>query len=201
MSQRGAIWWTALALVAAPFAAPVEAAEEYRFKPFIAATWSAPMDSTEAILGTETAEIELSDEAGWEIGAEWRFGRFLGLEASYGRSEHEIRFGNAAIGDATFEPLYVALDFHVFARAEFDVWVAPTVVFASWQEENLQRGVEEGDDSDTGFGVTVGADWLLGETFALTAAVRYVDVQIGLGPKGTIAVDPLTLRVGVAAKL
>lgn len=197
MSQRGASFILGVLLAAAP----ATAADEYTFKPFVAVTWAAPMDATDARLGTETGEIDLSDESGWEAGLEWRFGRFLGVEAAYGRSDHEIRFGGDAIGDATFEPLYLALNFHVVARERFDFWVAPTVVFVNWKEDNLERGVEEGDTSDTGFGVTLGADWLLGETFALTGGVRYVDAQIGLGPKGSIAVDPLVFRFGVAAKL
>ncbi len=201
MSQRGAIFGAVLGVGLAIAAAPAVASDDYVFKPFAALTYSTPMDSSSARLGTEVAEIELSDESGWEAGLEWRFGKFLGIEASYGRSEHEIRFGGARLGDATFEPIYLALDFHIFARERFDLWVAPTVVFVNWKEENLQRGLEEGDTSDTGFGVTVGADWLLGETFALTGGVRYVDAQIGLGPKGSVAVDPLTFRFGVAAKL
>src|SRR5678815_5524502 len=112
ISQRTAMFLTGLMLAAAP----VVAADEYTLKPFLVATYVSPMDSTKARVGNQIADMELSDETGWEAGLEWRFSHMFGVEAAYGHSEHEIDFGGQKLGDASYEPIYLGLNYHFFAR-------------------------------------------------------------------------------------
>jgi hypothetical protein len=201
MSERKSSIAIGLSIGLVLAAAPAFAAESYVFKPFFNVTYAMPTDNTQARVGALTGDVELSDESGWEAGLEWRFGRFLGLEAAYGQTDHEINFGDLHFADAEAGAIYVGLNFHVFPAQSFDLYIAPTYVMVDWQKDGIPAPIPEGDNSDGGFGVTVGIDWPLGETWALTGGLRYFDTQIGLGANGSFAVDPLVLRFGVAARL
>jgi hypothetical protein len=196
MRREVATWALGLALTAA--AAGAEG--PYDWKPFAAVAWVSPIDETDARVGGEVRAVELSDELGWEAGVEWRFGRVWGIEASYARSEHEVEFGGGRLGEVTLEPVYLAVNLHFGDWERLDAWAAPTAVFARWSEPRLERGVEARSSSETTLGAAFGIDWQLDEVWALTALVRYFDVQLELGG-GEVAVDPIVLRVGVAARL
>jgi hypothetical protein len=188
----------AAAAVVTALAVPAAAQAPYRFKPFAAASFVTALDESEARLGAAVDTVELSDESGFEVGCAWRIGRIVGVEASWGRSEHEVSFGGERLGEVALEPIAVALDLHFGRWERFDPWVAPTLVVARWRDARLLRGVELRRDEATRFGIALGADWRLGERWALTAALRYLDLQLELGD-GEVAVDPLTARLGLAA--
>lgn len=197
MSQRGAMVVVGLALLAAPAAA----SEDYVWKPYVAATYAIPMGKTEAKIGNEVREVKLADAPGLEAGVEWKYARYYGIELAYGRTKHDIEFGGGRLGDATSERFSIGFNCHIKHGERLDFWLGPIASWGHFRESDLRRGVEEGDNSDYGFGLTVGADWLMGKTWALTGGVRYYDLQMGLGPRGEIAIDPLVFRFGVAWKL
>jgi hypothetical protein len=174
--------------------------DDKRFRVFATASWVEPMDDSQAILGGRTATLEAQGAAGWEAGLEWRFGRALGIEISYGRTSHDVDFGGETLGKTRFDPVCAALDVHVLRSDSADFWVAPTVVWLRWSAGDLRRGVEIEQDRKPQLGATLGFDWAIGPTWAITSAVRYVDAQLEFGGGGKVAVDPLTVRVGVAAR-
>jgi opacity protein-like surface antigen len=167
------------------------------FRLFGGAVWTTPIDDSRARLGGEVRVVELGGDVGWEAGFEWRFSRLLGLEGSIARTSHDVDFGDARLGRVDFEPIFVSLNFHLGRGERSDWWVAPTLALVEWRDAGFSRGVEIDDGRDEAFGGTFGVDWRLDEHWSVTAAVRYVDVQLRFGGGGEVAVDPLGVRLGV----
>jgi outer membrane protein W len=178
-------------------ALPAAAESEARFKLFAGAVWSTPLDDSQARLGSEIETVELGDDIGWEAGFAWRFTRAIGVEASLSRTGHQVNFGSARLGEAELEAAYISLNFYLFRGERWEWWVAPTVAFFEWRDDGFGRGVQVDEDGEDGFGGTVGFDYGLAEHWTLTAAVRYVDIQLAFGGGGEVAVDPLSVRAGV----
>lgn len=176
-----------------------DSAFEYVLKPYVAASYSTVLNGSQGRIGDEVAEIELTSELGWEIGVEWRFGRFLALEAAYASFEHDLEFGGRKLGTTTFEPLFVSLNWHTLRNDQIDFWLAPTVAFVEFADDGLAQGVEAGGGSETTLGVSLGLDWNFGERMSLTTGLRYFDLQHELGG-GEFAIDPLLLRAGLAVR-
>jgi opacity protein-like surface antigen len=195
MRQRIALLlpFALLALVATPAAAE----SDLGLKLFGGAVWATPIDDSRARLGGEVRSVELEDDLGWEAGLEWRITPLLGLEASMARTTHDVEFGGARLGSVDLEPIYVSLNFHIVDRGRSDWWIAPTIALFEWRDAGFSRGVEIDEDRDEAFGGTFGVDYRFDDRWSLTAAVRYVDMQLRFGGGGEVAVDPLSVRAGV----
>ncbi len=167
---------------------------------FATASRVTPLDDSRARLGGRTATVEAQGAFGWEAGLEWRITRALGVEVSLGRSTHDLEFGGQNLGQVRFEPVCAALDVHMFQGDRVDFWVAPAVIWLRWSADGLRQGVQVKDDRQPQLGATVGADWSIDETWAVTTALRYVNSQLEFGGGGEVSVDPLTLRLGIAAR-
>jgi outer membrane protein W len=185
-----------LLILLALAAAPLTAQSQLGLKLFGGAVWTTPMDDSRARLGGEVRSVELGDDIGWEAGLEWRITPLLGLEASMARTTHEVDFGGVRLGSVDLEPIFVSLNFHIVDRGRSDWWIAPTIALFEWRDAGFSRGVEIDEDRDEAFGGTFGVDYRFDERWSLTAAVRYVDVQLRFGGGGEVAVDPLSVRVG-----
>jgi outer membrane protein W len=178
-------------------AAPLAAESDSHFKLFGGAVWVSPLDDSRARLAGETRVVELGDDIGWEAGFEWRITRLLGLEASLARTTHDVDFGGTRLGQVDLEPIYVSLNFHLAGSERWQWWAAPTLALFEWKNAGFSRGVQIDEDRDEAFGATFGFDYELAENWSLTAAVRYVDIQLRFGGGGEVAVDPLSVRGGV----
>ena len=191
----------ALLVSLAPAVSAARADDDIRnLRLFATATRVLPLDDSRAILGGQTATVEARSAFGWEAGVEWRMSRVLGVELGAARSTHDLDFGGRRLGRVRFEPVFVALNVHLLRGESIDYWVAPTAVWLRWRDDGLGRGVQVDDGRKLQLGATLGADWSLDETWALTTALRYVDSQLRFGGGGRVAVDPVTLRLGVAAR-
>lgn len=181
-------------------AAPQAARAEARVKLFAGAVWVAPIDDSRARLGNEVRVVELADDIGWEAGVEWRMTSLLGLEAAVARTTHDVSFGPARLGTVELEPIYISVNFHLIRTERTDWWIAPTLALFEWRNAGFSQGVEIDEDRDEAFGATVGFDYELDERWTVTAALRYVDMQLRFGGGGEVAVDPLSVRAGVGIR-
>lgn len=178
-------------------ATPVAAESRLGLKLFGGAVWVTPVDDSRVRLAGDVGTVELGDDIGWEAGLEWRITRLLGVEASLARTSHEVDFGASRLGRVELEPIYLSLNFHLVGDETVDWWVAPTLAFFEWRDAGFARGVAADEGRDEGFGCTFGVDYRLDDRWSLTAAARYVDMQVRFRGGGEAAVDPLSVRAGV----
>ena len=191
-----------LALIATP-----AAAQENKFKVFVAAGYISPLGTEDGVdLGEVTDSIEASSEVGYDFGIEWRLNKLIGFELDYLNGTHDVEFGGTKIGETDFKPLSLSLNFHLIHTNFLDFYIGPTVSYVSWGDIDLVQDAQDiletssvPADSETAFGAQVGLDIGIGPHFAIVTGVRYLQVDITPdGDSDGLAVDPLIARVGAA---
>ena len=187
-----------LALVATP-----AAAQENKFKVFVAAGYISPLDSEDISVDEITDTIEASSEVGYDFGIEWRLNKLIGVELDYLNGKHDVELGGTKIAETDFKPLSLSLNFHLLHTNFLDLYVGPTVSYVSWGDikvEEAFQGLLEASsvstDSETAVGAQVGLDIGIGPHFAIITTVRYLKVDITPEGEDGLGVNPLIARVG-----
>lgn len=179
------------------------------FKFYVGPAYVAPMGEEDVTFGTTTDAIESAKHVGWNFGFEGRFNRLLGIELDYVNSNQDVDFGGTTIGDANFQPLTATLNFHLIPTSIVDLYIGPSYTYVNWGDVKLNvdgssitgQSGELRTDSTTGWGGSLGLDIGLGEHFAITMGVKYLDVDMDLPDTGQkIPVNPLLARLGVAVR-
>ena len=183
--------------VVALAAVPAEAAQaDYRFKIFGGVAYVTAMSDSEF----EGVDIDLSDEVGYEIGAEWKpFSRF-GFEVSVLDVQQDVEAGGTKVAEIGMQPINVTLNFHLINSDRFAWYIGPTVAFVNWDDLESEFGDDVSIDSEETFGVSTGIDIGLGERFALIAGLRWLDASAEDDAGDKINVDPLFARLGIALR-
>ena len=189
----------ALFLVALATASPASA-QDHTFKVFATFDWISPLGEEDVTVGSVTDSVQAGDELGYEAGFEWRLHKIVGLEASYLVAEHDIESEDATLATVDQQSLTAALNFHILPTKYFDFWVAPVASWVDWGDIEAEDGsAEEEADSEVAFGAAVGFDIGIGKTFAITAGVRWLSVDIST-ETADLPVDPLIARAGIALR-
>ncbi len=207
MKSRRILVVVAAALVVLGLIATPAAAQENKFKVFVAAGYISPLSTEDGVdIGEVTDSIEASSEVGYDFGIEWRANKLIGVELDYLNGKHDVEFGGTRIAETDFKPLSLSLNFHLIHTNFLDFYVGPTVSYVSWGDikvdeafRDLVDGSSISTDSETAFGAQVGLDIGIGPHFAIVTGVRYL--QVDITPEGDsdgLAVDPLIARVGAA---
>ena len=183
------------------FAAAPAVAQDHVFKVFVTTNWISPQAEEEVTLGLVTDTVNGADDTGYEAGFEWRLNKLVGLEGSYMVADQGIEFGGDQIGSLDQKALTAALNFHIIPNKGFDLWVAPVVSWVDWSDFEFDQSFGGGSvavDDQTVFGAAVGFDIGIGETFAITAGLRYFSMDVQAEDFEALKLDPLIARVGVA---
>ena len=191
----------AIALVATP-----AAAQENKWKAFVAAGWVSPSGSEDIDLGEEVQKIEAGSETGYDFGIEFRLNKLIGLELDYLDATHDVEFGGTKVAAVDYSPLSLTLNFHLLHTNFLDLYVGPTVSYTQWGDIKVDEAYQDlleassvATDSETSFGAQVGLDIGIGPHFAIVTGIRYTQVDITPSDGGDgLAVDPLMIRVGAA---
>jgi outer membrane protein W len=159
------------------------------------------MPRGESAVAGVASSVKAADELGFELGAEWKPSQRIGIEASYLTATHDVEANGTPIGDIELRPLTVALNFHVLRRDNLSWYVGPTVAYIDWSGLELAGGAVLDVDGETTFGATTGVDIDLGERLALQLGLRWLDAAVeSPALPSSVSVDPLFMRVGVAAR-
>jgi outer membrane protein W len=185
--------------------APAQA-QDVNFKIFGAAAYVSPLSNDDITIDTITDSVEASDQVGYNLGFEWRMSKLFGLEVDYIDAKHDIEFGSMTLGEANFQPLSATLNFHLIHGEVVDFYFGPTYSYVNWGDIDLNDDVAPGEpdvatDAENAYGISVGLDFGIGETFAIVAGLRYL--QLDITPEDEddgVAVDPLIARLGVALR-
>jgi outer membrane protein W len=187
-----------LAVVAAVAAAPAQA-QGNKFKVYVAAVNVSPLGSDDREIDEIVDSVEASTEMGWDIGFEWRFGKWAGLEFDYMQADHDVEFGGTRIATTGMAPLSASLNFHVIHSKYLDFYVGPTVSYVSWDDiEDVETNEKTSTDSEFAFGAQVGLDISVAKSFAIVTGLRYTKLDITPEGADGVSVDPLYVKAGVA---
>jgi hypothetical protein len=111
-----------------------------RFKIFGAVSYVSPLSSSDQTVGGITDSVQASNETGYEFGFEFRFGKWVGIEASYVDSSHDIEFGDVTIGQADLKPINLAINIHIIHSKFVDFYLAPVGAYVEWSNLDLSGG-------------------------------------------------------------
>jgi outer membrane protein W len=166
--------------------------------------------STEVGVGGVSVDIDSKAGAGFRF--EYRFTRALGVEFGLlGASSFDVNVGDTGngIGVATgvnsFAPLTLGFNYHFPAGDTFDLFAGPFLAFVRYGDVSVQTGTggvvtAEAVDTDTGWGVILGADLPLGSgNWLLHSNLRYIDTSMkGANSDGRFDsdFDPLIFSIG-----
>lgn len=178
------------------------------FKIYVGPAYVAPMGEDDITFGSTTDAIKNQKHVGWNFGAEGRFGKLIGIELDYVNSNQDVEFAGSSIGDANFQPLTATLNFHLIPSKVFDLYVGPSYTYVNWGDVHLNVNGnsvtgQSGDlrtDSAKGWGASLGIDFGIGKYFAVTAGLKYLNVDMDLPGFGSSSVNPLVARLGVAGR-
>jgi outer membrane protein W len=169
----------------------------YDFKMFAGGAYVSPL--SDSSLSGIADSVEASSEFGWEIGAEWKPSDRFGFELAYLDANHDVEADGTTIGDISFRPWNLSLNFHVVNRDAFNWYIGPTVSYIDWSEVELVGGGSLDVDSETAYGVSTGLAIGLGDTFAIQFGLRYIDASVDSAAlPDEVDVDPLFTSVGFA---
>lgn len=197
-------FYAALVVLAAlALATPAMAQDTHHFKIFGAISYISPLGEEDVDAGSVTESVQASNETGYEFGFEWRFGKWLGLEASYVDSTHEIEVDDVTFGETDMTPINVALNIHIIHSKYIDFYVAPVVSYVDFGDLELESGGSESIDSETAYGAQIGLDISLGKNVAIIGGVRWISLDVTADDPSdpddeSVAVDPLYSRLGIA---
>jgi hypothetical protein len=188
-----------LAIVALFVASPA-VAQDHTFKVFATFNWISPLSEDDVTIGSITDSVQASNELGYEGGFEWRLHKIVGLEGSYLVAEHDIELGGESVATVDQKTLTASLNFHILPTKYFDFWVAPVASWVNWGDIEPEDGSSsEEADSEVAFGAAIGFDIGLGKTFAITAGVRWLSLDLATDTE-EVGVDPLIARAGIALR-
>ena len=192
-------------LAAAGLLGPSVLAQDTHFKVYGGPAYVAPMGDSPITFGTVTDTVEAEKKVGWNLGIEGRFNKLLGIEVDYVNATQDVNFGGTTIGEADFSPMTATLNFHLVHTKGFDFYVGPSYSYVNWGEihlnasgGNLTGSSDIGTDSASGWGAGLGLDIGLGQHFAITAGLRYINVDLELETGPPVEVNPLVARLGAA---
>jgi len=187
-----------LAVVAAVGAAPAQA-QGNKFKIYAAAVNVAPLGSEDIEVEDVIDSVEASSEVGWEIGFEWRFGKWAGLQLDYLQADHDVEFGGVPVATTGMAPLSASFNFHVIHSKYLDLYVGPTVSYVDWDNIDDVDGEDSiGADSEFAYGAQVGLDISVAKSVAIVTGVRYTKLDITPDGEDGLSVDPLYAKAGIA---
>lgn len=188
-------WFVAVTLVALALMAPAASASS--FKVFGAAAYIAPLSDTD--ISSIGNAVEASTALGWNAGLEWRFVNRIGLEFDATWADTDIDSSNGTFGSVTMQPIALNLNFHFFPDKFFDLYAGAGFAYTNFDDIELTGGGTAAVDSQSSWDLQVGADFNLGDHFAIVLGVRYYDLAIqGSGGGEELPVDPLISRIGAA---
>lgn len=192
-----------MAAIALLAISPVMAQDDH-FKVFATANWIAPLSESDVTFGSVKDSVSAANALGYEAGFEWRLNKVVGLEGSYLVGSNDVDFGSTNIGSLDSNAITAALNFHIVPTKHFDLWVAPVASWYHFKDFELDSSVGGGSTSindEWGYGAAVGLDIGFNKTFAITAGVRYVKLNVSSDSSGgvdNVDINPLISRVGVA---
>lgn len=171
------------------------------WKVFLAAAYVSPLDSNDVDLGTITDSVEASDELGWDVGGEFR-SKWFGIELDYLGVSHSVDTDTLSdIGDVDLALITGTFNIHLVHTKIIDFYFGPSVSWADWGDVSFdipgQGSFDASTDSETAFGLSVGADFALIKTIAIVTGLRYIDLDLTAEDE-TLSVNPLIARAGVA---
>ena len=179
----------AVALLAVVGAVSNAAAQDHKWKVLAAASYLSPLsDSTDSAGDV----IEAASAVGWEVGAEWRLAKLVGLELDYMQSTNDIDVAGVTVAEVDVNPLTFAANFHIIPDNVIDFYVGPVASYVSFDADDADI------DSEATFGAAAGLDIGIGEHFAVTGGVRWLDLSAEDDTGVEVSIDPLFLRAGVA---
>jgi len=180
-------------------------AQDTHFKVYGGPAYVAPMSDSDVTFGSITDTVEAEKKVGWNLGAEFRWGQLMGVEVDYVNATQDVSFGGTTIGEADFSPLTATLNFHLIHTKLVDFYVGPSYSYINWGEihlnangGNITGSSDIGTESAQGWGASLGVDIGLGDHFAVTGGLKYLDVDLELQNGPDIKMNPLVARLGVA---
>lgn len=195
--------FAALGVLAAVALATPAMAQDTHFKIFGAVSYVSPLSQSDQTISGITDSVQAANATGYEFGFEWRFGKWVGIEASYVDSKHDIEFGGVTLGTTHMKPINLALNFHIIHSKFVDFYVAPVASYVEFGDLEIEGGGSESIDSETAYGAQVGLDISLGKNVAVIGGVRWLSLDATPNdPSATsddsVAIDPLFTRLGIA---
>jgi outer membrane protein W len=201
-------------------ALPARAAEQWQTR--LAATWTDTGPSYDGLDDDgDPIHFNGGDSLGLSLGLERRFNDLLGLEVAIDASRPEARL---MIDSAAYGPLSATdrlslwtlragLNFHFLADGPIDVYIGPTIAWLyspgvlsfKVHVESMTENLKIKSSNGFGLGGTVGADFDLGEGWAVGVSYTYLKADLDFSPEGetdkeSLALDPSTLRLGVGIR-
>lgn len=165
------------------------AAQEHKWKVLAAVSYLSPLsDSTDSA----GEVIEAASAVGWEVGAEWRLVKLIGLELDYMQSTNDVEIDGVVQAEIDVTPLTLAANIHIIPDNIIDFYVGPCASYVSFDADAADI------DSEATFGAVAGLDIGIGEHFAVTGGARWLDLSAEDDEGTELSIDPIFLRVGVA---
>lgn len=175
------------------------AGSSWGFKVWAATSYVAPLSESDRNVGGVTAAVKGSNEMGYEYGAEFRKGG-LGFAFDYLHARQELQHAAAGfLGTADFDPISASLLLHL-PMPVLELCAGITGSYVNWGDLEMRNGRTQALDAKLGYGFTVGGDFPLGKTMAITGGMRWMKLQAEPAGVGTINVDPLVSHVGLALR-
>ena len=193
----------ALGLVASP-----ALAQGTHVKIYGGAAYVAPLSEDDITVGSVTDSVKAEQQVGWNLGAEVRIGKLIGLELDYINATQDVKVGGTTFGSTTFSPFTGTVNFHLLHSTIVDLYLGPSYSYVNWGNLELNQQGQAffgrsglGTDSESAWGAALGLDVGLGKHFAITGGLRYLDLKLQASSGGqSVAVNPLIGRLGVAVR-
>ena len=185
------------------FASAPAVAQDHSFKVFATANWISPLADDDITFEGVEDSLEGSDEFGYEAGFEWRLNKIVGIEGSYMLGSNDFELGSTDIGELDQQTITAALNLHIIPTTFFDLWIAPVASWYTFDDIDAPGGESVEVGSEWGYGAAVGFDIGFGKTFAITAGVRYIKLDVSGDSSGgnfDVGIDPLIARAGIAIR-
>jgi outer membrane protein W len=96
------------------------------------------------------------------------------------------------VAEVDVNPVTFAANFHIIPDNVIDFYVGPVASYVSFDADDADI------DSEATFGAAAGLDIGIGEHFAVTGGVRWLDLSAEDDTGLEVSIDPLFLRAGVA---
>ena len=141
------------------------------------------------------------DTYGWSFGAEWRFSVWGGFAADYSHADdYEIEFNGQVFGVTSASQITGALNMHLIDTDHWDLHFGPTLSYVRWNDLDRPGKIPNLDvDNEWAVGIQAGLDYRVYRSLWVVGGLRYsqLDVQRSTG---SVGVDPLIARVGLAVR-
>ncbi len=196
----------ALCLLSLGFAVSPVLAQGNHLKIFGGASYVAPLSEEDVTIASVRDSVEASDELGWTLGLEFRFTDHFGLELDYVNVTNDVDFAGSKLGEVDFSPLSATFDIHLVHTKVVDFYLGPTATYVQWGDVKIDPGASPvvsklDTDNNLAWGASVGLDIGLGDHWAVTGGVRWINTDLELADSSTsIGVDPLMSRLGLALR-